>query len=140
MTVGATIGLANTPRHLGLGATPHEAAYLGASEVALPELVATLCTFLVLAPLALMPGMGEFLFKPMAMAVAFAMIASYILSRTFVPSRSALWLKPHADHSGNGHEAHGQGDQGNGFADFNGKGNSNSRGGRLARAFARWEA
>ena len=47
----------------------------GASEVALPELVSTLCTFLVLAPLALMPGMGEFLFQPMAMAVAFAMIA-----------------------------------------------------------------
>ncbi len=57
--------------------------------MALPELVSTLCTFLVLAPLALMPGLGAFLFRPMALAVAFAMIASYILSRTFVPSRSA---------------------------------------------------
>ena len=64
--------------------------------MALPELVSTLCTFLVLAPLALMPGLGAFLFRPMALAVAFAMIAAYILSRTFVPSRSAQWLKPHA--------------------------------------------
>ena len=40
----------------------------------MPELVSTLCTFLVLAPLALMPGMGQFLFRPMAFAVAFAMI------------------------------------------------------------------
>ena len=45
------------------GRARSEAAYLGASEVAMPELVSTLCTFLVLAPLALMPGMGEFLFR-----------------------------------------------------------------------------
>ena len=62
----------------------------------MPELVASLCTLLVLAPLALMPGLGEFLFRPMALAVAFAMIAAYLLSRTFVPSRSAAWLKAHA--------------------------------------------
>ena len=70
----AIICLENTHRHLGLGATPQEAAFLGASEVAMPELVASLCTLLVLAPLALMPGLGEFLFRPMALAVAFAMI------------------------------------------------------------------
>ncbi len=46
----AIICLENTHRHLGLGATPDEAAFLGASEVAVPELVATLCTFLVLSP------------------------------------------------------------------------------------------
>src|SRR5260370_39377259 len=86
----AIICLENTHRHLGMGATPEEAAYLGASEVALPELVSTLCTFLVLAPLAFMPGLGAFLFRPMALAVAFAMISAYILSRTFVPSRSAM--------------------------------------------------
>jgi multidrug efflux pump subunit AcrB len=82
--------------------------------VALPELVSTLCTFLVLAPLALMPGLGAFLFRPMAMAVAFAMIAAYILSRTFVPSRSALWLKPHV----HGHD---------------------EKKGPIGRAFERWE-
>ena len=89
----AIICLENTHRHLGLGATPEEAAFLGASEVAMPELVASLCTLLVLAPLALMPGLGEFLFRPMALAVAFAMIAAYLLSRSFVPSRCASWLK-----------------------------------------------
>ena len=112
MVDSAIICLENTHRHLVEGASPEEAAYKGASEVALPELVSTLCTFLVLAPLALMPGLGAFLFRPMALAVAFAMIASYILSRTFVPSRSAQWLKPHAH---------------------------DEEKGAFARAFARWE-
>lgn len=96
MVDSAIICLENTHRHLGMGAAPKDAAFLGASEVAMPELVSTLCTFLVLSPLALMPGMGRFLFMPMAMGVAFSMIAAYILSRSFVPSFSALLLKPHA--------------------------------------------
>ena len=107
MIDSAIICLENTHRHLGLGATPHEAAFLGASEVAMPELVSTICTFLVLAPLVLTPGLGQFLFKPMAMGVAFSMIAAYFLSRTLVPACSAYWLKGH----GPGHgDAHGHGD------------------------------
>jgi multidrug efflux pump subunit AcrB len=94
----AIICLENTHRHLGLGAKPHDAAFLGASEVAMPELVASCCTLLVLAPLAFMPGMGAFLFRPMAMAVAFAMGSAYLLSRSFVPVRCALWLRSHTDH------------------------------------------
>src|SRR5205823_11856586 len=92
----AIICLENTHRHLGLGATPKDAAFHGASEVAMPELVASCCTLLVLAPLALMPGMGAFLFRPMALGVAFAMIAAYVLSRTFVPAMCMLFLKSHA--------------------------------------------
>src|SRR5207248_4152543 len=104
MIDSAIICLENTHRHLGLGATTHQAAFLGASEVAMPELVSTLCTFLVLSPLVLTPGLGQFLFKPMAMAVAFSMIAAYFLSRTLVPACSAYWLKPHAGHGpGGGH-------------------------------------
>ncbi|HTU26782.1 MAG TPA: efflux RND transporter permease subunit, partial [Pirellulales bacterium] len=95
----AIICLENTHRHLGFGLEPREAAFLGASEVAMPELISTLCTFLVLAPLALMPGMGEYLFRPMALAVAFAMICAYFLSRTFVPCFSAMLLKPHGTHA-----------------------------------------
>jgi multidrug efflux pump subunit AcrB len=91
----AIICLENTHRHLGLGAQPHEAAFLGASEVALPELIATLCTLLVLLPLAMMPGLGAFLFRPMFLSVAFAMLIAYGLSRTFVPARCAAWLKSH---------------------------------------------
>ena len=100
----AIICLENVHRHLGLGATPKEAAFVGPSEVAMPELAASLCTLLVLAPLTLIPGLGTFLFKPMFLAVAFAMTIAYLLSRTFVPTRSAAWLKGH------GHkpvEAHG---------------------------------
>jgi multidrug efflux pump subunit AcrB len=112
----AIICLENTHRHLSMGTEPTEAAFLGASEVAMPELISTLCTFLVLMPLVLVPGMGQFLFQPMAMGVAFAMIAAYMLSRTLVPAYSALLLKPHdtlhVDH----------------------------KPGFFARAFGRWEA
>ena len=96
MVDSAIICLENTHRHLTGGAAPADAALYGASEVAMPELVASLCTLLVLAPLALMPGMGQFLFRPMAMAVAFSMGAAYLLSRSFVPGRAALWLKGHS--------------------------------------------
>jgi multidrug efflux pump subunit AcrB len=99
----AIICLENTHRHLGLGARSRPAALFGASEVAMPELVAMCCTLLVLAPLALMPGTGKFLFRPMAFAVGFAMITAYILSRTFVPAMCALFLKPHAAGSGGEH-------------------------------------
>jgi multidrug efflux pump subunit AcrB len=88
------ICLENTHRHRSMGVTPKEAAFLGTSEVATPALVSTLCTFLVLSPLALTPGLGQSLFKPMAMAVAYSMIAAYFLAMTLVPTCSAYWLKP----------------------------------------------
>lgn len=105
MVDSAIICLENTHRHLSLGKSPDDAAYYGASEVAMPELIATLCTFLVLAPLALMPGMGRFLFRPMALAVAFAMICAYLLSRSLVPAYAKMLLKPHEhdDEHGEGH-------------------------------------
>ncbi len=131
----AIICLENTHRHLGLGASPHKAAFLGASEVAMPELVASCCTLLVLAPLALMPGMGEFLFRPMAMAVAFAMIAAYVLSRSFVPARCAAWLRPHAvAHPVPGHPPHGE--------DYEHRSEHEHppmKRSWIARAFERWE-
>lgn len=91
----AIICLENTERHIRGRASPKAAAFLGASEVAVPELVASLCTLLVLLPLALMPGLGPFLFRPMFFAVAFAMAIAYLLSRTFVPTRCAAWLRGH---------------------------------------------
>jgi multidrug efflux pump subunit AcrB len=60
-----------------------------------PFLIASLCTLLVLLPPAIMPGLGKFLFRPMFLAVAFAMTIAYILSRTFVPARCAAWLRGH---------------------------------------------
>jgi multidrug efflux pump subunit AcrB len=92
----AIVVLENTHRHLGLGAKPREAAYLGASEVALPSLAATFCTLLVLLPLALIPGLGAFMFMPLFLAVAFAVLIAYFVSLTFVPARCAGWLQGHA--------------------------------------------
>ncbi|HEV7223321.1 MAG TPA: efflux RND transporter permease subunit [Pirellulales bacterium] len=129
----AIICLENTHRHLGLGASPSEAAFLGASEVAMPELVASCCTLLVLAPLAMMPGMGQFLFKPMAFAVAFAMISAYLLSRSFVPARCAGWLKGH----GAAHGAHAAGEHAPGG---HAAAAPQRPRGPIGRAFARWEA
>jgi multidrug efflux pump subunit AcrB len=153
MIDSAIICLENTHRHLGLGATPHEAAFLGASEVAMPELVSTLCTFLVLAPLVFTPGLGQFLFKPMAMAVAFSMIAAYILSRTLVPACSAFWLKGHGGHaaSAGGEHPHGDGHGHDAAAQrlehrdpdtfqINGHGTGLARRPNvISRAFARWQ-
>jgi multidrug efflux pump subunit AcrB len=156
MIDSAIICLENTHRHLSRGATTHEAAYLGASEVAMPELVSTLCTFLVLSPLVMTPGLGQFLFKPMTMAVAFSMIAAYFLSRTLVPACSAFWLKGHGDGHVAGHGgSHGGHDEADGGHDApppsgpqtftingNGDGNAARRGGLfgpIKRAFARWE-
>jgi multidrug efflux pump subunit AcrB len=103
MVDSAIICLENTHRHLGLGARPKEAAYFGASEVAMPELVAMCCTLLVLAPLAMMPGTGVFLFRPMALAVGFAMVTAYVLSRSFVPSMCGLFLRGHTPPPGDEH-------------------------------------
>src|SRR5262249_35184339 len=85
-----------------------KAAFDGAVEVTLPVLVATLTTIIVLCPIALMPGMGGFLFRPLTLAVAFAMLASFVLSRTFVPVLCAKWLAESA-HPGEEHRAQGRG-------------------------------
>ena len=104
----AIVVLENTHRHHTLGKSPIAAAYDGASEVSIPVLVATLTTIIVLCPIALMPGMGGFLFRPLTLAVAFAMIASFILSRTLVPALCAKWLGHHL-HAGEEHETPGWG-------------------------------
>ena len=126
----AIICLENTHRHLGLGARPKEAAFLGASEVAMPELIASLCTLLVLLPLALMPGLGAFLFRPMFFAVAFAMCIAYVLSRTFVPARCAAWLRGHAAHPVESH----------GYDYEHRNEHGHDHGGAIGRLFQRWES
>ncbi len=105
----AIVVLENTHRHLLLGKSPVTAAFDGAVEVTIPLLVATLTTIIVLCPIALMPGMGGFLFRPLTLAVAFAMLASFVLSRTFVPALCAKWLSGHGEHAGEEHAAPGWG-------------------------------
>lgn len=98
----AIVVLENTHRHLGTGKAPRIAAEDGAGEVALPAMVATVSTIIVLIPLAFMPGMGKFLFRPLALAVTFAMIISLFLALTFVPTRCAAWLHEHRAHMRHG--------------------------------------
>ena len=110
----AIVELENNHRNYHLGKSRIRAALDGCAEVMVPVLVATCTTVIVLAPLAFMPGMGGFLFRPLALAVAFAMLSSFLLSRTFVPMMCAKFLPDEhragtlgavghvADHSSNG--------------------------------------
>ncbi|HVL13894.1 MAG TPA: efflux RND transporter permease subunit, partial [Gemmata sp.] len=104
----AIVVLENTHRHLGMGKTPEKAALDATSELTLPVIVATLALIIVLCPVALTPGVSGFLFQPLTMAVAFAMIASFVLSWTFVPALCAKLLRGHGhghhNPGGHGHE------------------------------------
>jgi multidrug efflux pump subunit AcrB len=104
----AIVVLENTHRHHTLGKSPIAAAFDGAAEVSLPVLVATLTTIIVLCPIAMMSGMGGFLFRPLTLALAFAMVASFVLSQTLVPALCAKWLGGHV-HPGEEHETKGWG-------------------------------
>ncbi|MBI3407982.1 MAG: efflux RND transporter permease subunit [Planctomycetes bacterium] len=104
----AIVVLENTHRHHTMGKSSFRAALDGAVEVTIPVLVATLTTIIVLCPVALMPGMGGFLFRPLTLAVAFAMLSSFLLSRTFVPVLCARWLGEH-HHAGGEHASSGWG-------------------------------
>ena len=104
----AIVVLENTHRHHSLGKSGITAAFDGAVELTTPVLVATLTTIIVLCPIALMPGMGGFLFRPLTMALAFAMLASFVLSWTLVPALCAKWLVGH-EHPGSEHSAPGWG-------------------------------
>ena len=88
----AIVSLENIHRHSSLGKSRIRSAFDGCAEVMVPVLVATCTTTIVLAPLALMPGMGGFLFRPLALAVTFAMVTSFFLSRTFVPMMCGTFL------------------------------------------------
>jgi multidrug efflux pump subunit AcrB len=88
----AIVELENNHRNYHMGKSRIRAALDGCAEVMVPVMVATCTTIIVLSPLALMPGMAGFLFRPLALAVAFAMLSSFLLSRTFVPMMCAKFL------------------------------------------------
>ena len=88
----AIVELENNHRNYHMGKSRVRAALDGCAEVMVPVLVATCTTVIVLAPLAFMPGVGGFLFKPLTVAVGFAMLTSFLLSRTFVPMMCARFL------------------------------------------------
>jgi multidrug efflux pump subunit AcrB len=96
----ATVTIENIERHLHLGTDLYESIYEGAGEIAVPALVSTLCICIVFTPMFFLPGVSKFLFVPLAEAVIFAMLASYVLSRTLVPTMALLLLRTPAAHQG----------------------------------------
>src|SRR6204780_2544763 len=91
----ATVTIENIERYLEEGAALHDGILDGAAQIAVPALVSTLCICIVFLPMFFLSGVAKFLFVPLAEAVIFAMIASYILSRTLVPTLVML-LMDHA--------------------------------------------
>ena len=95
----ATVAIENIHRHMASG-KPLEAAILdGAQEIALPAFVSTLCICIVFVPMFFLTGVSRYLFVPLAEAVVFAMLASYVISRTLVPTL-VMWFYQNADHYG----------------------------------------
>ncbi|HEY8027497.1 MAG TPA: efflux RND transporter permease subunit [Burkholderiaceae bacterium] len=88
----ATVTIENIERHLHQGSDLHKAIMEGAGEIAVPALVSTLCICIVFVPMFFLAGVARFLFVPLAEAVVFAMLASYVLSRTLVPTMVMLMM------------------------------------------------
>ncbi|MBR8380988.1 efflux RND transporter permease subunit [Burkholderia cenocepacia] len=101
----ATVTIENIERHLHLGTNLHDAILEGAGEIAVPALVSTLCICIVFVPMFFLTGVARFLFVPLAEAVVFAMLASYVLSRTLVPTLAMLLFRPQQAHTGADHSA-----------------------------------
>ncbi len=91
----ATVAIENINWHLEQGKEVEAAILDGAHQIAMPALVSTLCICVVFVPMFLLSGVSRFLFVPMAEAVVFAMLASYVLSRTLVPTLAKYWLHKH---------------------------------------------
>ena len=91
----ATVTIENINYHLEQGKEVEVAILDGAHQIALPALVSTLSICIVFVPMFLLAGIAKFLFIPLAEAVVFAMLASYLLSRTLVPTLAKFWLKKH---------------------------------------------
>jgi len=99
----ATVTIENIERFLEEGFPLREAILEGAAQISVPALVSTLCICIVFLPMFFLGGVARFLFVPLAEAVVFAMLASYVLSRTLVPTLAMYLLREH------GHALPGQG-------------------------------
>jgi CzcA family heavy metal efflux pump len=89
----ATVTIENIERYFEEGHPQREAILDGAAQIAVPALVSTLCICIVFLPMFFLAGVSKFLFVPLAEAVVFAMLASYFLSRTLVPTLAMYLLK-----------------------------------------------
>ncbi|HEX7287184.1 MAG TPA: efflux RND transporter permease subunit [Candidatus Angelobacter sp.] len=97
----ATVTIENIDRYLASGRELTDSILAGAAQIAVPAFVSTLCICIVFVPMFFLTGVARYLFVPLAEAVVFAMLASYLLSRTLVPTLLAYLLRGHE------HEEHG---------------------------------
>ena len=94
----ATVEIENIHRNVGMRKPLVRAILDGAGQIAVPTFVATLAICIVFVPVLLLTGTARYLFTPLAMAVVFAMLASYLLSRTLVPTMVRYLLEAEVDH------------------------------------------
>jgi multidrug efflux pump subunit AcrB len=93
----ATVAIENINRYLETGRELEQAILEGSAQIATPAFVSTLAICIVFVPMFFLNGVARYLFVPMAEAVVFAMLASYFLSRTLVPTMAKYLLKEHDD-------------------------------------------
>jgi multidrug efflux pump subunit AcrB len=96
----ATVEIENINRNVAMGKEIEHAILDGASEIAVPALVSTLSICIVFVPMFFLSGVAKFLFVPLAESVVFAMLASYLLSRTLVPTMAKYLLHGHEQDAG----------------------------------------
>ena len=95
----ATVEIENIDRNLEMGKDITTAILDGAQQIALPALVSTFCICIVFLPMFFLAGVARYLFVPLAEAVVFAMLSSYILSRTLVPTLVQYFLRDQPHHA-----------------------------------------
>jgi CzcA family heavy metal efflux pump len=93
----ATVEIENINRNLEEGKEVEQAILDGAAQIAVPAFVSTISICIVFVPMFFLGGVARYLFVPLAEAVVFAMLASYFLSRTIVPTMAKYLLKPHQE-------------------------------------------
>ena len=93
----ATVAIENINRNLETGKELEQSILDGSAQIAVPALVSTLAICIVFVPMFFLSGVARYLFVPMAEAVVFAMLASYLLSRTLVPTMAKYMLQEHDD-------------------------------------------
>ncbi|MBP3954681.1 efflux RND transporter permease subunit [Gemmata sp. G18] len=103
----ATVEIENVHRNLGMRKPLREAILDGAAQIAVPALVSTLAICIVFVPVVFLTGPAAYLFVPLALAVIFAMLASYFLSRTLVPTLMLFLLGREAEQYASGHHESG---------------------------------
>jgi len=95
----ATVTIENINWHLEHGKAVETAIMDGARQIVTPAFVSLLCICIVFVPMFFLEGVARYLFVPMAEAVVFAMVSSFFLSRTLVPTMANYLLRPHAPHA-----------------------------------------